>query len=189
MNGSFYDFVLSPFEAFALRRLRHELLSHAHGQTLEVGIGTGLNFEHYPKDAVVLGIEPDPSMRSVAEKRAGENLKISEGDAQNLDFPDESFDTVVATLVFCTIPDPARAIAEVYRVLKPGGSFLLLEHIRKNTPVTGWILDHLTPLWKHVAGGCHLNRDPSIYLQQAGFKTESLQTLWRGLGKVWYLRK
>lgn len=190
MNGHFYDFALRPFEALALRRLRSELLSHAHGKTLEIGFGTGLNFSYYQKDVKFVGIEPDEKMRSVAQKRADHyHLQIVEGDAQNLNFENDSFDTVVATLVFCSIPDPDKAIEEVYRVLKPGGSFLLLEHVRKNTPVAGWTLDHLTPFWKHVAGGCHLNRDPSKHLKEVGFKVESCKTLWSGLGKIWILHK
>ena len=190
MNGKFYDFVLAPFEALFLRKLRYNLLQNAHGKTLEIGFGTGLNFPYYANDIKYVGIEPDESMRSVANKRARHfHLDIKEGDAESLEFPDASFDTVVATLVFCTIPHPDKAMEEVYRVLKPGGSFLLLEHVRRNTPITGWLLDFLTPLWKHLAGGCHLNRDPEIYILKTGFKIEVVKKLWWGLGKVWQIRK
>lgn len=190
MNGRFYDFFLRPFEAIALRKLRAQLLSHAHGKTLEIGFGTGLNFKHYPSDVQLIGIEPDEGMRSIAFERANQyHWQIQDGDAQSLNFDNSSFDTVVATLVFCSIPNPDKAIDEVYRVLKPGGRFLLLEHVRKNTPIAGWLLDHATPLWKHIAGGCHLNRDPSKHLKEVGFKVETVVTLWSGLGKVWHLRK
>lgn len=192
MNGYFYDFILRPFEAFSLKNLRSRLLSNAHGRTLEIGIGTGVNLNYYPKDVQLIGIEPDESMRSLANKKAEHNrdhFQILDGDAQSLHFADSSFDTVVGTLVFCTIPNPDKALEEVYRVLKPGGSFLLLEHVRKNTPIVGRLLDLLTPAWKHVAGGCHLNRDPSKHIQEVGFIVDSTKTLWSGLGKIWYLRK
>lgn len=193
MNGKFYDFFSKPVEAFILRRVRSELLSHAHGQTLEVGVGTGANFDYYPEDAEIFAIDPDPDMRILAERKARHDplhhLSVANGNAETLFFASDSFDTVVGTLVFCTIPNPRAALEEIYRVLKPGGSFLLLEHIRKNTPVTGWLLDHLTPLWKHIAGGCHLNRDPSRTLREVGFRADHVQTLWSGLGKVWYLKK
>lgn len=190
MNGNFYDFVLAPVEKLFLKKLRLELLKKAHGKTLEIGFGTGLNFPYYATDVQYIGIEPDEGMRTVAKKRASSyHLQIMEGDAQSLAFADSSFDTVVATLVFCSIPNPDKAIEEVYRVLKPGGKFLLLEHVRRNTPVAGRLLDVITPLWKHVAGGCHLNRDPSTHLNEVGFKVESVTILWRGLGKVWELRR
>ncbi|MGZ3790146.1 MAG: class I SAM-dependent methyltransferase [Bacteriovorax sp.] len=190
MNGHFYDFVLRPLEALSLRGLRSHLIKHAHGKTLEVGIGTGLNLKYYPKDVQLIAIEPDESMRRMAKKRASHHhVQIKDGDAESLDFESSTFDTVVATLVFCSINNPDRAIEEVYRVLKPGGKFLLLEHVRRNTPIAGRLLDLLTPLWKHAAGGCHLNRDPSKHLQDVGFKIDSAKTLWGGLGKIWHLRK
>lgn len=190
MNGNLYDFVLAPFEKLVLKKLRLKLLKKAHGKTLEIGFGTGLNFPYYSKDVQYIGIEPDEKMAQVAQKRASHyHLQIGEGDAQSLAFGDSSFDCVVATLVFCTIPDPDKAIEEVFRVLRPGGTFLLLEHVRRNTPIAGRLLDFFTPLWKQIAGGCHLNRDPSKQLIEVGFKVEAMTTLWGGMGKVWELRK
>jgi ubiquinone/menaquinone biosynthesis C-methylase UbiE len=190
MNGNFYDFVLAPFENLVLKKIRMDMVKSASGKTLEIGFGTGLNFPYYSQDIEFSGIEPDESMRKVAQKRADHyNFQISEGDAQALEAPDATFDTVVATLVFCTIPNPEKAIEEVWRVLKPGGKFLLFEHVRRNTPITGRFLDIATPFWKHVAGGCHLNRDPSKYLIKVGFKVVLVKTLWNGLGKVWELSK
>lgn len=190
MNGSFYDFVLRPLEKWELSSLRQNLLSSAHGHVLEIGAGTGLNFSHYPADADVLATDPDESMLKAAKKRAPlTHIKIEVADAEKLPFPDSSFDTVVATLVFCTVPDPDKAMEEVYRVLKPGGTFLLLEHVRKNTRVAGKVLDTLTPAWKLVAGGCHLNRDPEPKISELGFQVLSKKILWKGLGKEWRLRK
>lgn len=190
MNGHFYDFFLAPLELFTLKRLRSKLLRHARGKTLEIGFGTGANFKYLPKNIEYIGIDPDEEMRSRAiEKAAQFHLEIHDGDAQKLNFEDSTFDTVVATLVFCSIPDPDLAIEEVYRVLKPGGQFLLLEHVRKNTPIMGWLLDHLTPFWKHIAGGCHLNRDPSKKILEVGFHVELVSTFWKDLGKIWFLKK
>lgn len=190
MNGRFYDLIMMTGEKFTRSDLRTELLSHAHGKTLEIGVGTGLNFPHFPPGIQYTGIEPDPSMRKVAlEKEKKFHVHVDEGDAQSLNFPDSSFDTVVATLVFCSIPDPDLALHEVYRVLKPGGKFLLLEHVRRNTPVVGWVQDHLTPMWKHIAGGCHLNRDPEVEILRLGFKVDAKKILWNGLGKMWFLTK
>lgn len=190
MNGHLYDLVLLPVEKFHLSKIRENLLSYARGKTLEIGAGTGLNFPHYPTDTQITAIDNDQSMLSAsAAKNQRGHVKVEVGDAQNLPYPDNEFDTVVATLVFCSIPDPDRALSEVYRVLKPGGSFLLLEHVRKNTPITGKLLDTLTPAWKLIAGGCHLNRDPGPKLQQLGFKSESLEVIWKGIGKIWHLKK
>lgn len=190
MNGRFYDLIMATGEKFVRGDLRAELLSHAHGRTLEIGVGTGLNFPHFPSDVQYSGIEPDESMRNVAQKKEKFfHVHVEDGDAQSLQFPDASFDTVAATLVFCSIPDPNLALREVYRVLKPGGRFLLLEHVRKNTPITGWLQDHLTPMWKHIAGGCHLNRDPEAEILRLGFTIVQKKVLWNGLGKMWIIRK
>lgn len=190
MNGQLYDFVLKPVETLHLGHLRDELLSSAKGKTLEIGAGTGLNFAHYPEGAQVTATDNDEDMLSPAIKRGfSHHIKVEVADAQNLPYQDNEFDTVVATLVFCSIPDPDKALSEVYRVLKPGGSFLLLEHVRKNTPITGKILDTLTPVWKHLAGGCHLNRDPEKTINALGFKTDSRKLIWNGLGKIWHLKK
>ena len=190
MNGLLYDIALKPFESFHLSHIRDDLLKSAKGKTLEIGAGTGLNFNHYPQHLDIIATDVDEAMLAPARKRGSKShIKIEIADAQELPYKDEEFDTVVATLVFCSIPDPGKALQEVYRVLKPGGTFLLLEHVRKNTPVTGKVLDGLTPLWKHIAGGCHLNRDPEKMIQTLGFKTESRKVIWKGLGKIWHLTK
>lgn len=191
MWGRLYDAVLRPAETFGLSHLRHELLAFAKGRTLEIGVGTGLNLSHYPPVTELIGIDPDPHMLTRARERASasERVSLEEGDAQNLPFGDEEFDTVVATLVFCTVPDPQKAMNEVWRVLKPGGRFLLLEHVRRNTPIAGEALDLLTPLWKPIAGGCHLNRDPERYLEGLRFRRANERTLWRGFGKLYVLEK
>lgn len=189
MNGRFYDIVLNPLEKMQLSKLREDLLSSAHGKTLEIGAGTGLNFSHYPEDAFVIAIDNDESMMSPAKSRTRGRIELRTADAEELPFSDNEFDSVAATLVFCTIPDPDKALKEVYRVLKPGGAFLLLEHIRRDTPIAGKVLDVMTPLWKRAAGGCHLNRNPAKQIVALGFEEVSSKDLWKGLGKMWHLRK
>ena len=190
MNGFIYDFVLRPFELAGLAQLRAQLLAHAQGKILEIGSGTGINLPYYPRPSDVIGIEPDPSMLKKSIKRAHHfHARMMSGDAMSLPFKDEEFDTVVATLVFCTIPHPEEAIREVYRVLKPGGHFLLLEHVKMNNPALGKLQDLVTPVWKHLAGGCHLNRDPSPLLESNDFKIEEYRLIWQGLGKYWVLKK
>ncbi len=190
MNGTIYDLIMSTGEKFTRGKLRAELMSHARGKTLEIGAGTGLNFAFIPKSVEYTGIEPDESMRKSALKKEKKfHFHVENGDAQSLKYSDEMFDTVAATLVFCSIPDPDMALKEVYRVLKPGGQFLLLEHVKRNTPVAGWLQDHLTPMWKHMAGNCHLNRDPEAEILRLGFSIEEKKILWNGFGKMWVLRK
>lgn len=193
MNGQFYDLITIPIESLSLSQIRMDLLSHAHGKTLEIGVGTGLNFQYYPLDAEILAIEPDSQMRKMAVLRAMKDqqhhVHVKSGNAERLYFASDSFDTIVATLVFCSIENPQIAMEEIYRVLRPGGSFLLLEHIKKNTPVIGWLQESLTPLWSHIAGGCHLNRDPSKLIREVGFRADHVKTIWGGLGKIWYLKK
>lgn len=190
MNGSLYDLLLRPIEKFELSSLRMELLSSAKGKVLEIGAGTGLNFPHYSKELEVVATDPDESMLKKARKRIrNQHIKVELADAQNLPFKDNEFDTVVATLVFCSIPNPDQALAEVYRVLKSGGDFLLLEHVRRNTPLLGKVQDGLTPIWKKIAGGCHLNRDPSSSIIRLGFKSINNKIIWHGVGKVWHLKK
>lgn len=190
MNGSLYDLLLSPVETMELSSLREELLFCAKGKVLEIGAGTGLNFSHYPKDVDIIATDPDDKMLKKARKKADNNhIKIELADAQNLPFKDCEFDTVVATLVFCSVPDPDRALREVYRVLRPGGSFLLLEHVRRNTPIAGKALDAFTPFWKRIAGGCHLNRDLESSIKELGFKTLHRRVIWKKLGKIWHVKK
>lgn len=190
MNGNFYDLLMSPLESLVFKKLRQDLIGNANGKILEVGAGTGVNFQYYKEGLSVIAIEPDMEMRQIALNRANKYIfDIRDGDGQKLDFANESFDTVVATLVFCSIPNPEAAFREVYRVLKPGGRFLLMEHVRKNTLITGYLLDFATPCWCQMAGGCHLNREHDKMIDIVGFKVIKKTMLWSGLGKIWHLQK
>ena len=170
-----YDRMLAGCERGGLRELRAELLAGARGDTLEIGAGTGHNLDHYP-DAVTRLVlaEPDPHMarrlRPHALKARGGAVEVIEATAESLPFEDESFDTVVSTLVLCTVSEPSQAAAELRRVLRPDGRLLLIEHVRDpHSPrFAGW-QDRLERPWGWFAGGCHPNRDTTKTLAEAGF--------------------
>ncbi len=176
--AALYDLIQRRAERKFLRSHRAYLAGMATGRVLEVGVGTGINFAYYPAEAEVVGIEPDPYMLRRAQARADRlerQVKLLADDAEQLPFPEASFDVVVATLVFCTIADPERALGELRRVLRPGGQLRFLEHVRAKT--AGWqrFQDFITPIWKRVGAGCHPNRDTVGAIERAGFWIEELQ--------------
>jgi ubiquinone/menaquinone biosynthesis C-methylase UbiE len=158
-----YDLFLEQMERKGLRDMRRELLSGARGRTLEIGAGTGLNIDHWPGqvDELVL-TEPDPHMaRQLRKKTAGakRDVDVIEAPGERLPFPDDSFDTVALTLVLCTVPEPEAALREVARVLRPGGRFLFLEHVRSQEEGLARWQDRLHGPWYLFGDGCHCNRD------------------------------
>ena len=156
---------------------REWVCAQATGEVLEIAIGTGRNLPHYAHDVRLTGIEVSPAMLEVARARArdlGRAADLHVGDAQALEFPDESFDTVVCTLALCTIPDDRAAVAEVRRVLRPGGRFLLLEHVR--SPLLPVRLGQrlLDPLFLRLEGD-HLLREPLEHVEAEGFAIERVE--------------
>ena len=167
----FLDIATRPF-----RRDREQLIARATGRVLEIGIGTGANLPYYtPAATEVVGLEPSRAMIADAEKLAGgltgaTRFRFVVGGAEALPFPDQSFDTVIACLVFCTIPDTGASAREAFRVLKPGGQFLFFEHVaHPSAGVRRW-QDRLNPAWKKLACGCNLNRDTAATFRAAGFR-------------------
>jgi ubiquinone/menaquinone biosynthesis C-methylase UbiE len=162
---------------------RRWVCAQATGDVLEIGMGTGLNLPYYRDDVRLTGIEFSPTMLELARERAkelGRNPDLRLGDAQALEFPDGSFDTVVCTLALCTIPDDRRAVAEARRVLRPRGRLLLLEHVRSPLlPIRAGqrLLEPLTLRFE----ADHLLRDPAGYLAEAGFEIETLERLKWGI--------
>ena len=172
-----YDVILSSMERKWLGRRRHELLETLTGRVLDIGAGTGANLTYYRDAAEVTFAEPDGAMRSRLSARLGTAsvpVRLSDAPAEDLPFADGSFDVVVSTLVLCTVEDPDRALAEVRRVLAPGGRLVLLEHVRGTEGQARW-QDRLTPMWRHLAAGCNLNRDTRSAVERAGFTLTSFE--------------
>lgn len=177
----FYDRMIGGPERAGLAEMRRSLLARASGRTLEIGAGTGLNLPHYGEAVSELVLaEPDPHMATRLRERlekegtAAGRPSVIEAPAEHLPFDDGSFDTVVATLVFCTVEDPGRAVAEARRVLVEAGSLIFLEHVRGDTRRLAWWQDRLERPWGWVAGGCHPNRPTDHLLAEAGFWIEQL---------------
>jgi ubiquinone/menaquinone biosynthesis C-methylase UbiE len=174
-----YDRALRAAEEAGLRERRHALLARARGATLEIGAGTGLNLRHYPRQVSELVLaEPGEHMaRQLRRTAAATALRaeVVEAPAERLPFPDERFDTVVCTLVLCTVPDPATALAEVARVLRPGGRLLFLEHVRSGDPRLARWQDRLWRPWRFVADGCHCNRDTLATLRASPLAVEDVE--------------
>jgi ubiquinone/menaquinone biosynthesis C-methylase UbiE len=167
-----YDKQIAFFERNWFGGGREWLAERAHGRVLEVAIGTGRNLPHYPADAIVTGIELSPAMLAIARRRAaglGREVDFLEGDAEHLPCGDASFDTVVCALSLCTIPSPATAIAEMKRVLVPGGRLLLLDHVASSWPpvyAAQWLFERITVR----TAGEHFTRRQLPLVQAAGFQ-------------------
>ena len=159
---------------------RHRVVSGAKGRVLEIGVGSGLNLALYTGAVErVIGIDTSPQLLSRARhvhRRDDLSIELIEGSAEMLPLKDASMDTVVTTWTLCTIPDVHRALREMRRVLSSSGALLFVEHGRSpDAPVKRW-QDRLTPAWKRLAGGCHLNRPIGQLLEESGFGIERLET-------------
>jgi ubiquinone/menaquinone biosynthesis C-methylase UbiE len=174
LMAALYDPVMRLVERRGLAAWRAELLAETHGSVLEVGAGTGLNLPYYPGAVTTLVLaEPDPHMRSALRRRVGiygRRLTISDADADSLPFADGGFDTVVMTLLLCTVPDVSRALAEARRVLAPGGTLAFIEHVGgpEGSRRLRW-QQRVEPAWRRVAGGCRLTRRTVESIEDAGF--------------------
>lgn len=165
----------------AVMKARSQIVPQAHGRVLEIGIGSGLNLEFYDpaKVQVIVGVDPSADIQALARERVAkiripvEMIALELGQIQA---PEASFDSIVCTFTLCTIPDAVAALKEMRRVLKPGGKLLFCEHGKApDAPVLRW-QNRLTPIWKPLAGGCHLNRDIPALIAAGGFTIGELQT-------------
>ncbi len=174
-----YDPFMSVVEKNALRGRRQALLGNLSGKILELGCGTGINFEFYQAEAEVLAIEPSDAMRTQAiEKLQKEKLAagirvepwLLEDERLAAEYPAGSFDAAVCTLVLCTVPDPAGTLELLHRLLKPGAKLIVLEHVRAKSGFGQTVQNLMNPFWRHLAEGCQLNRDTHANIEAAGFR-------------------
>ena len=165
-----YDPVMQRFERAGLAAWRAEMLGDLAGRVLEIGAGTGANVPHYPPGAEVVLVEPDPHMRAKLRARAG-RFEVRDAKAGALPFDAGGFDAVVTTLVLCSVRDLDRTVAEIARVLRPGGRVVFIEHeaAAAGTSAARW-QHRLDPAWSRLTAGCHMTRDPERALADAGFE-------------------
>jgi ubiquinone/menaquinone biosynthesis C-methylase UbiE len=183
-----YDPFLWIGERAGMRRHRHDLLAQARGMTLEIGSGTGLNLVHYPDDldGLVLA-EPDPSMRKRldnAVRRSERTAQVIDAGAEQLPFGDATIDTVVSTLVLCTVDAPQAALREIGRVLRPDGQLLFIEHVRSESPALARWQDLLARPWQRFAEGCRCNRATLELMDACGFRLDAHPAAWRAMPPI-----
>ncbi|MCP9000900.1 class I SAM-dependent methyltransferase [Pseudarthrobacter sp. RMG13] len=170
--AAMYDTLSASLERRELAPRRARLLSALDGTVVDVGAGTGANLRHFRHADRVILVEPDPYMRARLRARLWESpvpVEVSDADAEHLPLPDGAADTVVFTLVLCSVPDQRLALMEARRVLKPGGTLAMLEHVRGQGRAARW-QDRLDGLWgRCVAPGCHINRNTVASIGEAGF--------------------
>jgi ubiquinone/menaquinone biosynthesis C-methylase UbiE len=183
---NFYDrWILPTVIDFAMRqeqlgKYRREVVAAATGRVLEVGVGSGLNLAYYGGQVeMVVGIDPSPRLLAIARQRAvaaGVRACLLQGSAAAIPLGDHSIDTVVMTWTLCSITDPSAALREMRRVLKPGGKLVFVEHGLSPEPGVERWQHRLTPIWCHLAGGCHLNRKVDGLVRASGFELTRLRT-------------
>jgi ubiquinone/menaquinone biosynthesis C-methylase UbiE len=172
-----YDTFQASMERNFLGPLRNEMLSSATGSVVEIGAGTGANLAHYPRsiERLVCTEPEEPMARRLRRKAAdsGLTVEVVEAPAERLPFDDDSFDTAVATLVLCTVTDPAASLREVGRVLRPGGRLVFIEHVRADEPGLAKWQDRLHPLWVRFGHGCNCNRPTHDTIEASPLRVES----------------
>jgi ubiquinone/menaquinone biosynthesis C-methylase UbiE len=175
-----YDFLEAPIERFRFATWRNRLRDKIIGsRALEVGVGTGKNLPYYPEDVKISAIDLSTRMLERARRKASKldlNVELLEMDVQNLEFPDQVFDTVFATFVFCSVPDPVAGLKELRRVCKMDGKLILLEHMRPGNSFLGFIFDLLNPLVVRMMGA-NINRRTMDYIHMAGWRIKEEEKL------------
>jgi ubiquinone/menaquinone biosynthesis C-methylase UbiE len=183
--ATLYDPSLWIGERAGMRAMRRELAARARGRTLEIGSGTGLNLDHYPADLDELILaEPVGVMRNRLQARTRSSsrpVRVVDAGAEAIPLEDASLDTVVSTLVLCTVDEPALALAEIVRVLRPGGRLLFIEHVRADSPRLARWQDRLEMPWRHFAAGCRCNRDTTALIRESGLEVELRSATWRAM--------
>jgi ubiquinone/menaquinone biosynthesis C-methylase UbiE len=179
MFSALYDRMIAGTEEAGLRDTRRRALTAASGRTVDIGAGTGANIGLYPETVTELVFaEPDPHMlKKLRPKLAGAGLEaeVVEAPAEKLPFKDSSFDTAVFTLVLCTAADPAAAVAEAARILRPGGRLIFVEHVRSEDPGLARWQDRLERPWRFCGDGCHCNRDTVATIETSSLTLEQVE--------------
>lgn len=181
-----YDRGMWMLEKTRLSDLRQRIVLEATGHVLEIGAGTGANVVHYRPDVVITAIDLRAANLLAAHEKASRrptplDFAAACADAEQLPFPANAFDTVLGTLVFCSIARPEKALNEISRVLRPGGRLILLEHVRGQGGLTRVLTDWLNPLWVAAQGMCHLNRETATTVDAAGFRIDHISHHARGV--------
>jgi ubiquinone/menaquinone biosynthesis C-methylase UbiE len=178
MMARFYDRMMADYEDWIEARKR-ELFAGVSGRVIEIGPGTGSNFRHLPETLDWMGIEPNPYMHDTLRQKAraaGIEPQLHTGEAARLPLGDDSADFVISTLVFCSVPDLPQVLAEIHRVLKPGGRLLFLEHVAASRGTRLRLLQNLLrPAWQLIGDGCCINRETAGAISTAGFRTVKLE--------------
>ena len=162
-----------------LEPYRRRVTAAAHGDVLEIGVGSGLNLSLYQPGTHIVGLDPSARLLAMAREATADRaqtIDLIEGSAESIPFPDHEFDTVITTWTMCSIPDLPKALAEVRRVLKDDGRLVFAEHGRAPDPKVVCWQNALTPVWKRIGGGCHLNRPIDQLIAAAGFRVDGLKT-------------
>lgn len=166
-----YDYMEKPMEMMGLKSWRTDIMKELSGNVLEVGVGTGKNIEFYPQGVKVTAIDFSEGMLKRARIKAeilGKAVTLIQMDAEKMEFPDNTFDTVFTTCVFCSVPDPIQGLKEIRRVCKPGGKILMLEHVRSEKRLLGIIMDIMNPIIVNTYGA-NINRKTIDNISIAGF--------------------
>ena len=183
--GFYQDQIVPVLINLAMRRrdladYRSRVIPAADGRVLEIGIGSGFNLPFYSRNVErLIGLDPSPKLLSMVRRDLRPNapsVELIEGSAEAIPLGNDSVDTVVTTWTLCSIPDAGRALREMHRVLRPTGRLLFVEHGRAPEPNVVWWQDHLTPAWKRIGGGCHLNRAIQMLIEDAGFQFDRVET-------------
>lgn len=181
-----YDCLESLMESAKLSDYRKEAISELEGKVLEVGIGTGKNIPYYPDHLEVTGIDFSKNMLEIAKKKAyslDKKIKLIQMDAQNMKFQDNSFDSVITTCVFCSIPDPIMGLKEIRRVCRKNGKIIMIEHVRSEKKLLGILMDIFNPL---IVGlyGANINRKTVNNLSKVGFSDIKVTNIWLDVFKI-----
>ena len=174
-----YDILESPMELLALKKWRLEVMDELEGKVLEIGVGTGKNIPYYPENKDITAIDFSDKMLAKARKKAkktSKEVKLIHMDAQNMEFDDNTFDTVFTTCVFCSVPDPIKGLKEIKRVCKPEGKIVMIEHVRSNKKVLGPLMDLLNPVTVNTYGA-NINRRTVENIKKAGFHNVQVKNL------------